>query len=193
QNYGSSAIQATVSSGGYNFVPASGNLVVLANGAGCGPACAANGTTTLVMGGNNVNPFAAAPLVMTNATNQSFYLLGFDFGEFIQGGRPENATTLKVLGNLFGGGTVSQIFNIDGINDGPGGGVDFQAANLLAFWGSSLLTSVEFSGFSGQLINQGFQLDNIIVDSNRVPEPVSLVLVSLGLLGLGFSRRNRTI
>jgi hypothetical protein len=192
ENYSGSQLEIPpVVSGGFNFTPATGNLAVLANGAACGPNCAANGTETLVMGaGSGTNPASTGPLTMVNASGTNFYLLAFDYAEFVQGGHVTNAVSITVTGNLFGGGTVSQTLNLDGINDGPGGVGDFETSSLASFWASSLLTSVDFtSTLASGGPNGGYQLDNINV--SFAPEPGMLALLGLAAAGLGFAGRRK--
>jgi len=192
ENYMTSGIEATVTSGGFNFTPQSGSLAVLANGQGCDPLCAADGTETLVMGGRGTNPVASGPLRMQAADGQSFRLLGFDFAEFVQGGNLANASRLRVTGHQASGDTLSMLLAIDGINDGPGGANDFQRSSLERDFAAQLFNWVDFSGTRGDSSNYAFQLDNLRVDtSNPVPEPNSIGLVGMGLLAAAFVGRRR--
>jgi hypothetical protein len=187
-------IQPTITSQGYLFSPASGEpfngLVVLLDGGDCFPACAANGTQTLAAGGVESHPGTFHPVTMTQLLGGSFTLLGFDYAEFVEGGNDANATSLHLVGNLLGGGTVQQDLALDGINDGPGGGADFESAVLFGFWSSSVLTSLQFWGFDGRDVASGFQLDNILVSAD-VPEPAALLLLGLGLAAYRRGRRSR--
>lgn len=195
-NYASTGVHATVSSGGFTFVPAGGNLAVAMNGSSCSPTCAANGTTALVVGATHLVPATVAPVTMTTAIYASFRLTGLDYAElsnnFVNGW---SASSIEMTGTLFGGGTITQTLLVDGVNDGPGGGVDFQAAALDALWATSDLVSLQFNGFIGATGGQAFQLDNIALDVTRVaplPEPGALALTGLALAAAWQVRRRRT-
>lgn len=194
-NYANTGVHATVNSGGFSFAPASGTIAVAANGANCAPTCAANGTTALAVGAPNLNPPSFAPVTMTTAIFASFRLTGLDYAELSESAATNySASTILMTGSLLGGGTVSQTLTVDGINNGPGGTNDFQSAVLDAFWGTSELISLQFSGFIGNSPNEAFQLDNIALDVTRVgnvPEPGSLALAGLALAGLWQVRRMR--
>jgi hypothetical protein len=95
-----------------------------------------------------------------------------------------NATSVFILGNLFGGGTVTKTVILDGINDGPGGVADFQLETFDATWDN--LTSVVFDGLGGEDGRMG--IDNIIVN---VPEPSSFALGTLGALAWLWRRNHR--
>jgi hypothetical protein len=118
-----------------------------------------------------------------------FSLLGFDAAEGYlidsDGSGPSPflptsfAEKIRVTGYLVGGGTVSTVFDFDGINDGPGGVTDFQTFALSGFLG---LTKVDFVGLdgggsiSGAGSGQFFSIDNI----NATPAAVPL----LGPIGI---------
>lgn len=184
-----------LTSRGFSLTPIGGSVATILNSGNCSPLCASNGTQTLVAGGIQAGPPHTNPVTMVDVGGGTFVLLGFDFAEFVQGGHISNATQISITGHIFGGGTISQLFTIDGFNDGPGGGTDFESAALIAGWASSLLTSLDFSGIKPADGNSwGFSLDNINVNSEisqRVPEPGTLAIFGLGLLGLGLARRRR--
>jgi hypothetical protein len=192
-NYPNTGVHATVSSGGFNFNAALGTIAVAANGSNCVPTCAANGTTALAIGSPNLNPPSTAPITMSTALFGSFRLTGLDFAELSESAATNfSASTIQMVGFLLGGGTVSQILAIDGLNDGPGGANDFQTAVLDAVWGTSELVSLQFSGFIGAAANKAFQLDNIALDVTRtVPEPGTLSLMGLFLIA-GWKTRQRS-
>ncbi|KQW50796.1 hypothetical protein ASC81_24175 [Pelomonas sp. Root405] len=196
-NYGSTGVHAVVASGGFTFTPAAGTIAVAANGTNCLPTCAANGSTALAVGRVGLNPPSVAPVTMTTALYASFRLTGLDYAElsnnFINGW---SASSIEVTGMLLGGGTVSQTLSLDGINDGPGGGTDFETAVLAGFWSTSDLVSLQFAGFIGADDNQAFQLDNIALDVTRVsqlPEPGSLALGGLALAAAWQTRRRAAV
>lgn len=61
--------------------------------------------------------------------------------------------------------------------------------NLSSWIGQDIRVSFELdipNNFSGPA---QFQLDNVALSANAVPEPASLLLIGLGFAGLGFSRR----
>ncbi|MEO6277388.1 PEP-CTERM sorting domain-containing protein [Roseateles sp.] len=194
-NYAATGVHATVSSGNFTFTPAGGTIAVSANGANCAPTCAANGTTALAVGAPGLNPPSIAPVTMTTAIYSSFRLTGLDYAElsnnFVNNW---SASSILLEGTLLGGGTVSQMLAIDGVNDGPGGDLDFEAAALSAIWDSSELVSLQFTGFIGASANHAFQLDSIALDVTRegvLPEPGSLALAGLALAGLAVATAKR--
>jgi hypothetical protein len=90
---------------------------------------------------------------------------------------------VTLTANLFGGGTLSKVINIDGIHDGPGRVTAFHTGNI----GWTNLVSVVFDVTAGSA-ELGFSLYNIVVNDAQVPEPATLALLGL-LAGLGWSRR----
>jgi len=101
----------------------------------------------------------------------------------------DNATSILITGNIFGGGTISTTVILDGINDGPGGLADFQLATFWTGGGGPAwdnLTSVVFDGIGGNDSRMG--IDNIIVN---VPEPSSLALVGMGIFACAWRKLAR--
>ena len=194
ENYQVTHVYDTVSSQGFVFKAASGPLGVSAAGSDCLPQCASDGTTALFAGGVNTPVATVAPVTMSRPDGAGFVLDGLDFAELFQSASQDtSAATLLLTGLLQGGGTVSQSLSLDGLNDGPGGADDFQAAVLGKPWSGSPLAALQFSGFSASgAPNRAFQLDNIAVFVTRSPVPesasASLLALGLGWLGLMFGK-----
>jgi len=195
ENYPSTGVHATVNSQDFSFSPAGGTIAIAANGSNCSPTCAANGTSALAVGAPNLNPPSVAPVTMSTAIYASFRLTGLDFAELSESAATNySASTIVLTGLLSGGGTISQVLQVDGLNDGPGGAADFQSAVLDSGWSTSELVALQFAGFIGASANEAFQLDNIALDVTRVgavPEPGSLALLGLGMALLAGPQRRR--
>lgn len=165
---------------------------------GCGHAgyedIAFNGTTKIGYEGDR-----GSPITMSRQDGGAFNLLSLDVAEFFANGlypdKP-NADFLTITGTLLGGGLVSYNLFLDGINDGPFGTLaDFQhfvLPNLFSNVTSLLFTGLRLDGVT----SGGVSLDNLeVTDSSTVsvPEPGSLGLLGISLLGLAAARRRRNL
>jgi hypothetical protein len=160
---------AVITSGGFDFTNGPGSSIPdlhFPNGS----ALSISGTTELISHEEGI---------MTVSGGGTFTLNQFDWGGVLS-----ESGTFTVIGNLSGGGSVSQVFALDG-----------NTATLETFVLPGTFTnlaSVTFEHLGG---SQGSQnIDNIVVNqqSTPVPEPSALALCGLGVLGLaGYRLRRR--
>ena len=179
---GTSLIEATEISGGFVFTSPSNHIHRTNAGNG---SFADDGTTYLFThdnGGQNANN----ALTMALVTGGTFSISSLDLSEGFVG---FGANTVHVLGNLFGGGTITQDFVLDGIIDGIGPGNDFESFSFGIGWHN--LIDLTFTGVGGTANEHAFAVDNIDVSGSPVPEPSTLLLLGFGLASLGIARRRR--
>ena len=132
------------------------------------------------------------PVLMQRVDGTSFSLLSLDVSEFYAVLNPDrpNANLLEIRGNFGDGSSVSHQLLLDGVVDGPGGLVDFQHFVLPSLFTNVI--SLEFVGLRWDGLVGGVAMDNLeIADRVSVPEPTSLALFGIGLLGAGVLRRRR--
>lgn len=113
------------------------------------------------------SPAQNNPVSLTNILGEVFSLASLDVGS-----KNGNVANFSIVGNLFGGGTVA--YNVIGASS---------FSNLSLNWTN--LMSVEFAYGSGDF----GAIDNLVVNVVDVPEPGTLILLALGLLGLGAKRK----
>ncbi|WP_295761032.1 PEP-CTERM sorting domain-containing protein [Undibacterium sp.] len=146
-----------------------------------------SGSTNLMIhdnGGAN----AGNGLTMTKVGGGTF---GMSSAWLSEGFSNFGAKQVHIVGSLFGGGSVVLDFTLDGIFDGAGGLNDFQTVNFDGSWNN--LTSVAFNGIGGTANEHAWSIDNINVGeaATTVPEPSTLALMALAMVGLGFMRRRK--
>jgi hypothetical protein len=143
----------------------------------CGPACVYNGTNYLMgwLGGS---------FTLSKTDGSAFSIFGFDGAETHTERESSWAQSILLTGTKSDGSSVSQSFALDFINDGEGPLNDFQTFSLSSSFTN--LVSLHFEGIGGQ---EWFSVDNVQTSQVSVPESSSLLLMLLGLVGLGASRR----
>ena len=154
-----------ISSGGFTFTPGPNDASGLNDlHVGMPSFWPSNGTTVL---------FSHDDVILTKADRGLFSLQRFDFSGWV--GNQE--VSFSVTGIRSDSSTVTQLFNPDGLADGPGGVADFQTFDFNSSWTDLVSATWTHTG-SGTA--QGlFGLDNIVAEP--VPEPNSI----LGMLIFG--------
>jgi hypothetical protein len=160
---------------GFSFTTGGQANAFILTPASCIPSCISDGTQTL--GAFNGATVTVAPILPV-----LFAVDSFDVAGTASSGSTRNATSIKVIGNLFGGGQVTQIFAMD-----PSA---FQTLTLNSSFIN--LSSVEFDGLLplGQNSPE-FQLDNITYSSVTTPEPASIAFLATILLSMALATAGR--
>jgi hypothetical protein len=172
-------------SGGYVFAGDARGVLYHTDGQTCIPACASNGTRTLLAAGSLFG--FTDQITMTRLGGGTFTLTAIDAGEAISevAFAEFSAAQIDYIGFLGGVAVITGSFVLDGIIDGPGDLNDFQSFGI----NGVLADMFVFTGFGGSGGNNGFSLDNLTIQEATVPEPATLALALLGLLGIGVRRR----
>ena len=153
--------------------------------------------------------FSGTGATVTDTFNQGSN--GF-YGEFFNPSSPINS--FGVFNVLSGSGafkvnSTSYAFSSVNLYSGVGGSVSPRFAGALdkvagdfLSWSGDIITSANFSFFnlgsySTSNMLQGGVIDSMLIvnigPQGQVPEPATLALLSLGLVGIGFSRKKKTL
>ncbi len=114
--------------------------------------------------------------VMAGLSGDPFTPVSIDLAEYSAGTPGPVSITFNGFDGL--GGSVSQVFLTDGINDGPGGAADFETFLFAPTFANIIRLESTTNSFS---------LDNLVL--NVIPEPACVGLLALGALFLGRHRR----
>lgn len=118
-----------------------------------------------------VEAFRPQVIRMEESSGAAFTLQSVDIAEGYHGFPDLNASSVLVEGELFGGGSVSQVLTLDGITDGAGGAADYETFALPTSFQN--LISVTFTG-QGPNSSDGFLPDNIVVSDEVEAEVLHL-------------------
>lgn len=167
----------------YGWTVESGNLDIDSATSWCSGITPADGTHFIDLLGSNL-PATISQQVATQVGIQ--YVLSFWFGGNSQWqyfGYP-NDSAIKSM--RVSAGSESDIFSVDTAGAGL---YDAQwSLGSVIFTASSDLTTITFQSLNSSGVFGPF-LDGVTLDVYSVPEPSTFALLSLGLAGLGLSRR----
>lgn len=147
--------------------------------------------TTALTAGLSLNEFEFPPRSGTNVVFDDSGAIGILFGipETSVGGYFTYAQLITVTAfdasNAFVGSVTSAFTSNLALSGDPGSSPN----EFLSLASASGIARVTITGNS---LGGSFTLDDLTLpDSTRVPEPASLALLALGLLGIGFSHRKQ--
>ena len=187
-------ISTDVVSNGFRFLANRNGAIYFTNGVACAPVCASNGTRTMLAPGPLlVNLGFADQVAVMRVGGGAFVLSSLEGAEVFAFPQTEDsAARIDFVGLLGGLVVASGSLVLDQIVDGPDGVNDFQQ---FFFPGVTVDTYV-FTGEGGVSGNNGFTLDNLVVEfddePSEVPEPGTLALGLMGALGFTVGRKRRT-
>jgi hypothetical protein len=141
-----------------------------------------NGSTDLVLD----DVLGLDPLTFSPTLGGPFALISIDISE--AGQLITYSRQIQVTGNVFGGGTVSTVLDLDDnfVDSTPAN--YFQTFTFDPTWGN--LSSAILQGINSQPLNGNYYaIDNIVVGPAAVPEPGTLSLLGLGSAYLICRRR----
>ena len=126
-------------------------------------------------------------LNLNSVAGDTFELTSFFGAEFWRNGTA-NASTITLSATTEYGDLITEVFALDNMLDGPGGVADFQKFYVSDAFQN--LTSAKFVG------NGAFSIDDIYgvtaTEPQPVPEPSTLVIFSLAIIGLGARRMKKS-
>lgn len=184
-------ISTDVVSNGFRFLANRNGAIYFTNGSACEPVCAANGTRTMLAPGPLLaNLGLADQVAVMRDGGGEFVLSSLEAAEvFTFPQTQDSAARIDFVGLLGGSLVASGSLVLDQLVDGPGGVNDFQRFFLP---GVTVDTYI-FTGEGGVSGNDGFTLDNLVVEfddqPSEVPEPGTLTLGLMGALGFTFARK----